>query len=102
MASQVAIKTHRAEGQVVVAMCDADLLGRKLKDGKISITLSEGFYGGDLFDADETGIFNLLRGANSYNIFGEAAIALAVRFNLLDRTAVRLVGGVPHAQVYCL
>jgi len=53
---QVSIKTHRAQGQVVVAMCDAELLGRKLKDGKLQITVNEGFYGGDLFD-DEQGYY---------------------------------------------
>ncbi len=83
-------------------MCDAELLGRKLKEGKIQITLNEGFYGGDLFDGDESGLFNLIRGASSYNIFGERALAVAMRFNLVDRSAIRLVDGVPHAQVYCL
>lgn len=102
MPGQVSIKTHRAQGQIVVAMCDAELLGRKLKDGKLQITVNEGFYGGDLFDDDESGIFNLIRGATSYNIFGERALAVAVKFNLVDRSTVRLVDGVPHAQVYCL
>lgn len=83
-------------------MCDAELVGRRLKDGKVSITLNEGFYGGEVFEDDEAGIFNLLRGASSYNIFGERAIAVAVRYNLVDRSTVRLVDGVPHAQVYCL
>lgn len=83
-------------------MCDAELVGRRLKDGKVSIVLNEGFYGGDVFEDDEAGIFNLLRGASSYNIFGERAIAVAVRYNLVDRTTVRFVDGVPHAQVYCL
>jgi len=102
MAGQVSIKTHRAQGQVVVAMCDAELVGRKLNDGRVTITLNEGFYAGEFFDEDETGIFNLIRGASSYNIFGERAIAVAVRYNLVDRSTVRLIDGVPHAQVYCL
>lgn len=102
MPRQVSVRTHRAQGQTVVAMCDADLIGRKLEEGKLKVTLSEGFYGGETFDPDETGLFNLLRGANSYNIFGEASIEVALKYNLLDRSAVRHVGGVPHAQVYCL
>ncbi len=102
MSGQVSIKTHRAQGHIVVAMCDAELVGRKLHDGKIHVTLNEGFYGGEVFDDEETGLFNLLRGASSYNIFGERAIAVAVRYNLVDRSTVRLVDGVPHAQVYCL
>lgn len=102
MNGQVSVKTHRAQGQVVVAMCDAELIGRKLKDGKIQITLNDGFYAGEFFDPDETGIFNLLRGASSYNIFGERSIGIAVKYNLVDKSTVRLVDGVPHAQVYCL
>lgn len=102
MKGQVSVKTHKAQGQIVVAMCDAELVGRKLKEGKIQITLNDGFYGGEVFDADETGLFNLLRGATSYNIFGERAIAVAVKYNLVDKSAVRLVDGVPHVQVYCL
>jgi hypothetical protein len=102
MAGQVSIKTHRAQGQVVVAMCDVELVGRKLKDGRITITLNEGFYAGEFFDEDETGIFNLIRGASSYNIFGERAIGVAMRYNLVDRTTVRVIDGIPHAQVYCL
>jgi hypothetical protein len=99
---QVSVRRHKAQGQVVLAMCDAELVGRKLTDGKVQITLSEGFFGGDLFDPEESGLLNLIRGASSYNIFGERAVALAVKFNLVDRATVRVVDGVPHAQVYCL
>lgn len=102
MSGQVSVKTHRAQGQIVVAMCDAELVGRKLSDGRIHITLNDGFYGGELFDPEENGLFNLIRGATSYNIFGERAIAVAVKYNIVDRSTVRLVDGVPHAQVYCL
>ncbi len=102
LASRVSVRTHRSQGQVVVAMCDAELVGRRLEEGPLSVTLSEEFYGGETFDPDETGLFNLIRGANSYNIFGKAAIEVAVKYHLLERSAVRRVAGVPHAQVYCL
>jgi hypothetical protein len=30
---------------------DPDLVGRKLEEGPLTVTLSEGFYGGETFDA---------------------------------------------------
>jgi len=85
-------------GEVMVACCDADMLGRMLGDGKLMVHVSERFYGGETVDED--GFLELADEASVVNIIGDRAVDAAVRRGLVDGESVLEVCGVKHAQVY--
>ncbi|MEM5829807.1 MAG: DUF424 family protein [Candidatus Aenigmatarchaeota archaeon] len=83
---------------VVVVMCDRELLGKKLKmkDKKITINVSEKFYGGSLVNEDDA--LKLLSKATIGNLMGKRIVELACKNGFIVKENVILIDGVPHAQ----
>jgi hypothetical protein len=83
---------------VVVVICDEDLLGKKLKmrEKKITIEISEKFYKGKLID--ENMAKKLLDKATIGNLMGKNIVELASKNGFIVKENIILIDGVPHAQ----
>ncbi|MCX8195107.1 MAG: DUF424 family protein [Candidatus Micrarchaeota archaeon] len=93
------LKRHSSPAGEVVAICDEELLGRVLQEGKIRIDLERysAFYKGEKVSHSQA--VAVLREAKNANIVGEKALRAAGEAGL-DTSGARRVGGVPHLQVY--
>lgn len=99
--SNMNMKVHRVPGQgEVVAVCDAELVNRKLCHGDVVIEISEGFYGDRQATEDE--VREALATAGNINLFGRRAVALAKELGLVREDCCLEIDGVPHAQVYLI
>ncbi|MDW7731636.1 MAG: DUF424 family protein [Methanolobus sp.] len=92
------LKIHRSGDSVIVAVCDRELIGKALKEGNISVTISEDFYKGDLVSEEE--VRDTLSRAGNINIFGERSVSCAIDCGVVDKSGVRFINGVAHAQVF--
>jgi len=94
------VKVHHSKtGEVVVAVCDEDLLGRKIEvNDDFSVEVSEAFYGGVLITRDE--LDRYIAQAKILNLLGESTIAYVVERGLIPEKAVIRVGKIPHVQLY--
>lgn len=88
---------RRLEGSVLLAMCDADLLGKTLKQGKIVFHIREEFYKGSLMRLEEA--VGLIRQSTIVNMVGQRIVRKAVEEGWIHPDAVLEIEGVPHAQV---
>ena len=95
--SDIRVKVHRHGGDLLIAACDNDLIGRKLKDGELRLDVSVEFYGGDR--GDEEMLLNRLRMATMANLVGENVCRIAAEHDFIDRECVITIEGVPHAQM---
>jgi len=91
------VKVFREDCHVLVAACDADLLGRTLKEGDVVFEVREDFYGGSLVRVDKA--MGLVREATCANLVGSTIVDSAVREGLVHPQSVIRVSGVPHAQI---
>lgn len=82
---------------LLVTVCDEDLLGKTFEDGKVSLAVTEEFYGGD--QADESAVVASLGRASVANLVGKRAVGLAIDQGFVDEANVLDVDGTPHAQV---
>lgn len=80
----------------IVAVCDEATLGESYENGRVSLTVTEEFYGGDPADA-ETVLAALAR-AETANLVGEEAIETAVDGGFVDPESVLDLDGTVHAQ----
>jgi hypothetical protein len=94
---EVYVSLRRLEGCVLLAMCDAELLGKTLKQGKIVFHIREEFYKGSLMRLDEA--VGLIRQSTVVNMVGERIVRKAVEEGWIHPDAVLEIEGVPHAQV---
>ena len=93
-------KVHKTGGQVLVACCDAEILGRTLKSGELEIRISESFYGGQ--KVDEKSLMDLMKEATTVNLMGDKVVSLALSEGIIDESGIMDVCGIKHAQLFSL
>lgn len=93
----VYINLWRLGKSVLLAVCDADVLGKSLKQEKIIFHIREEFYKGSLVSLEEA--IDLIQQSTIVNMVGKKIVEKAVENGLVHPDAVLQIEGVPHAQI---
>jgi len=80
-----------------LATCDADLLGKVLREGKIVFEIREEFYKGLKMNVEEA--IDLVEQSTIVNMVGHQIVRRAVEKGLIHPEAVLKISGIPHAQI---
>ena len=96
-AKKVYVKVHKIGKDVIVAVCDEDLLGRVLEEKGIKFEIKEEFYRGELVDIDRA--LELVGTGTIVNLVGETIVNALAEKNEVIRLAVVEIAGVPHVQL---
>ena len=94
---EVYVNTIRQNRDTLVAVCDAELLGCTLEDGRVPFEVSERFYGGSLSSLEEA--LEAMRKASMCNIVGKKIVEAAIGKEMIQKTAIIYIGDIPHAQI---
>jgi hypothetical protein len=94
---EVHLRVIRDEKGVLVAICDAGLLGETFREGRLKLEVNAEFYGGALCPIERA--MEALAEADVANLVGEATIKAAVNQGLVDPRAVIYFGPIPHVQM---
>ena len=101
MASPAALafrmRVHRQGREVLVAVSDAELVGRIFREGNMRLAVSEAFYGSEGADAPE--VLRQLAACTIANLVGVETVTLAIRAGYVHPDNVLDIEGVPHAQL---
>jgi uncharacterized protein len=84
------------KGEVMIALCDSRVIGKKVCEGKLILDASKDFYCGDLVTSEAA--VDTLRVATVANLVGEEAVRCGIEAGLIHKDAVISIGGIPHAQ----
>ena len=93
---ELIVTERRTPKGLLVSVCDAEILGETFESGRVSLTVTEDFYGGETVP-DEQAVDSLAR-ASVANIVGSRAVALAIEHGFVDEENVLEVGETRHAQ----
>jgi uncharacterized protein len=98
-AKEVVMRVHRVRTEVVVAACDADLLGRELPlgAGTAKVKVSPQFYGERRVAREE--LVWAIQHGTIVNLLGPRVCRIAQEEGLLSEDHTGLLGGVPHAEI---
>ncbi len=94
------IKIHRSYRNVV-ALCDADLIGKKFEEGKRQLDVRENFYK-DKEVTMESAIKLLRQQANedsTFNIIGKKSIQAAIQAGLITKQSVHKIKNIPFTLI---
>jgi len=97
---EVYLRSMRHGKDVVVAVCDAELLGKTIEGGHVPFKVSESFYGGVLADLDEA--LEAMGKATICNLVGKRIVEAAISRKFVHRRAIIYFGDVPHTQIVVL
>lgn len=89
-------KVFTVKHDVLVAICDEELLGKKIKSKSLTVTISKNFYGGEKID--EEAAKKVMEVATIGNLFGKKIVELAKKQGLVAEENVISIDGVEHAQ----
>jgi len=95
--AEVYVNVRRRGQFVVLAMCDCELLGRVLRDGKIVFEVREEFYKGHRVSVEEA--IELCKQSTIVNMVGQCIVDKALEEGLIHPEAILKISGVPHAQI---
>jgi hypothetical protein len=95
------LKIHRSqELGDVVAVCDRELLNTTIHHESLTVIITETFYGDTPATEDE--VRDALKTAGTINLMGERSVGIAIDMGLVMKSGCRMIGSVPHAQIYRL
>jgi hypothetical protein len=94
------MKIFKKKNEKIVAVCDAELIGKVLREGELVLNLEKyaDFYNGE--QADEESVERELLTATSINLVGDKATGIAKRMKLVKESDIIKIQKVPHVQVY--
>jgi hypothetical protein len=84
-------------GNVLLAICDVEILGKTLRKGKIVFHVKEEFYRGSKVNVEEA--VAMIEHSTIVNMVGTNVVAKAVENGYVHPEAVLNIEGVPHAQI---
>ena len=91
-------KVISASGNLLLNICDPELVDKTLRDGKIRIKINPNYYAEK--DVDEHEAKNLLKKCTSINMVGEKTISLATRMGIGSEKSIRRIEGIPFLIVF--
>lgn len=82
---------------VLLAICDAEILGKSLREGKIIFHVKEDFYGGVRVNVEEA--ISMIKNSTIVNMIGKNVVEKAIEEGYVHPEAVIYIEGIPHAQI---
>ena len=95
---QFSVRTTNYQNQSMLNICDADLLGKKIIDGELTMHISENYYGERFVEKDEAE--SLLNNSSIINLAGKETVSLALKLGIGSENAVKVISDVPFLIIF--
>jgi len=91
------IKTYRD----IIAICDAELLGKKFEQGKFQLDVKESFYKGEKKTEQE--VLNIMKEMAAedaiFNIVGEKSTNTALKAGIIEKESIGKIQNIPFSLI---
>ena len=91
-------KVISASGNLMLNICDPELVDKTLHDGKLKVKINPNYYAEK--NVDEYEAKNLLEKCTSINMVGEKTISLATSLGIGSEKSIRRIEGIPFLIVF--
>jgi len=82
---------------IVLAICDENLIGKKIKTNRFNVKVDKRFYGDKTIEDEQTAV-SFMKSCTIANLIGEKIVALAEKHGFITKENIISIGGIPHAQ----
>lgn len=94
---EVYVNLKKIGRNVLLAICDCELLGRTLRQGKIVFHVKDEFYNGGKLAIEEA--VRMIENSTIVNMVGKNCVEKAIEKGYVHPEAVLQIEGIPHAQI---
>ncbi len=95
---QFSVKVSNYQQNSMLNICDPDLLGKTISDGKRNLKISQSYYGQKIVDQSEAE--RLLKSSSVINMAGRQAVSLSIKLGVGVKDGVKYVNDVPFLIVF--
>ncbi len=92
------VRVTNHQSNVMLNMCDASLLGKKIFKDNLNLNISKSYYGERLIEKEEAE--DLLKKSSTMNLVGKETISLSLSLGIGSHQGVKEVDGVPFLIVF--
>ena len=89
-------KVFSTKYEIVVAICDENLIDKEIGTKELKVKISKNFYGEKIID--EKMALRLMQKATICNLMGRNIVELAEKNKFIIKENVIFINGIPHAQ----
>lgn len=90
------LKIHESYRKVV-ALCDAELIGKKFEEGDKQLFLRENFYKGEKVENIKEKLKSLYANDATFNIVGKKSVKEAIESGIISKENVSSIAEIPFA-----
>jgi len=94
---EVYMNIRKIGKNVLLAICDTEILGKTLREGKIAFHVKEEFYRGAKVGIEEA--VAMIENSTIVNMIGKNVVQKAIEKGHVHPEAVLNIEGIPHAQI---
>jgi hypothetical protein len=94
---EVYVNLKKVGRNVLLAICDCEVLGKTLLEGKIVFHVKDEFYNGGKVSVEEA--MAMIENSTIVNMVGKNCVKKAMEKGYVHPEAVLKIAGVPHAQI---
>jgi hypothetical protein len=95
---QFSVKTTDYQKNLMLNICDVELLGKNIVENELNMNISESYYGEKLVEHEEAK--TLLKNASIINMVGKETVSLSLELGVGSENGVKKIGGIPFLIVF--
>ena len=95
---QFSVKITDYQKNLMVNICDIDLLGKNIVEDQINMNISKSYYGEKIIEHEEAK--HLLKKASIINMVGKDTISLSLELGVGSENGVKEIAGIPFLIVF--
>ena len=95
---QFSVKVSDYQKNLMINICDIDLLGKNLVEDQLNMNISKSYYGEKIIEHEEAK--HLLKNASIINMVGKNTVSLSIELGVGSENGVKKVAGIPFLIVF--
>lgn len=95
---QFSVKVTDYQKNIMLNICDANLLGKKIIQDELNMHISESYYGEKFVEKEEAK--TLLKNSSIINMVGKETISLSLQLGIGSEDGVKTISDVPFLIVF--
>ena len=95
---QFSVRVTDYQKNIMLNICDADLLGKNIIQDDLNMNISKSYYGEKLVEKEEAKL--LLKKSSIINMVGKETISLSVGLGIGSENGIKSISGIPFLIVF--
>ena len=95
---QFSARVTNYQNNMMLNICDIDILGKNIVEGELHMNISESYYGEKLVEKEEAK--KLLKQSSIINMVGKNTISLSIELGIGTEHGIKTISNVPFLIVF--